>query len=241
MDGLFITGTGTEIGKTIVTALLALGLRKQGVNACPVKPVASGGVIIQGEYVSSDAQVYRRLSGVYESASRLNPLCFKDPVSPHLAAQMTRQSIEPEVLRNSLNRLAKKYDVLLVEGVGGWLVPLTYYYKVADFARDLHLPVLLVSANRLGAINHTLLTLESIRFRGIKPAGVIFTHPEPVSDAAVAENNIETIERVGQVDILGNIPYLGEDIEHNETSESLWPQVEDDIQWKKIYQILHIQ
>ncbi|MBN2327612.1 MAG: dethiobiotin synthase [Candidatus Omnitrophica bacterium] len=201
MDGLFITGTGTEVGKTIVTALLALGLRKQGLNACPVKPVASGGVIEQGEYVSTDAQVYRRFSGVYETASRLNPVCFKHPASPHLAAQMARQTIDPEILRNSLNRLAKKYDILLVEGVGGWLVPLTFYYKVADFARDLRLPVLLVSANRLGSINHTLLTLESIRFRGIKPAGVIMTNPQPVSDAAIVENNIETIERVGQVDI----------------------------------------
>lgn len=239
MNGLFVAGTDTEIGKTLVTAILACGLLKLGVNACPVKPIASGGIEENGVLVSVDAKVYQRFSKISEPASVLSPCCFRHPASPHLAAEMERKTIDPEKARDALNRLAEKYDSLLVEGIGGWLVPITYSYTVADFARDLGLPVLLASANRLGTINHTLLTLESIRARGIEPAGVIMTHPSPASDIQIAENNIETIRRLGRVEILGSIPYLGKNIENTESAETLWLRVKDTIQWRRIQQILH--
>lgn len=240
MDGLFITGTDTEIGKTLIVAILSLGLRKQGLNVCPVKPIATGGVLDEGVLVSPDALIYRRISGIYEPATALSPFCYRHPASPHLAAEMENRPIKPEAVKEALHSLAKKYAALLVEGIGGWLVPITYSYKVADFARDLRLPVLLVSANRLGTINHTLLTLESIRARGLNPAGVIFTHPTPSSDSSIEKNNIETIRRVGQIDILGAVPHLGRNAERTETSDSLWLRVKDTIQWPKILHVLRI-
>lgn len=240
MDGLFITGTDTEIGKTLITSILAYGLRKRGIKACPVKPIASGGVNEKGILVSEDARFYRRFCGLDESASTLNPCCFRHPASPHLAADMEGKTIDSQAVINSLHSLAHQYEYLLIEGIGGWMVPIAECYTVADFAWDLDLPVLIVSANRLGTINHTLLTIESMRIRDIDPMGVIMTHPSPIQDRQIAEDNINTIRQFGEVEILGNVPYLGKNIERNETADTLWPRIEETIQWQRILQILHI-
>jgi len=241
MNGFFIAGTDTEIGKTLITALLTLGLRRRGVNVCPVKPIASGGIMMDGALASPDALVYKRFCGINESVHNLCPVCFKHPASPHLAAEMEGQVIEPQKAIEALDTLHEKYPALIVEGIGGWLVPVTYDYSMADFAVDLNIPVILVSANKLGTLNHTLLTIESIRNRGMKLAGIIITHPAPPADQNIALNNIETIERIGKTEILGNIPYLGQDIEEKESAASLWPQIQDAFQWQIIHQLLNTQ
>ncbi len=241
MNGFFITGTDTEIGKTLITALLTLGLRRRGVDVGPVKPIASGGIEVDGVLASPDALVYKKFSGIDETVHNLCPVCFKHPASPHLAAEMEGQVIDPQIAIEALQILHEKYQALMVEGIGGWLVPITYDYSIADFAVDLNMPVILVSANKLGTLNHTLLTIESIRKRGLKLAGVIITHPAPPADQHIALNNIETIERIGKTKILGNIPYLGQDIEQKENAASLWPQIKDAFQWQTIHQLLNIQ
>ncbi len=210
MNGYFITGTDTEIGKTIVTALLTLGFRQNGVNCCPIKPIASGGQIYEGTLVSEDALVYRDIVGLNVPLNVLNPLCLQKAASPHLAAQLEGVSIQPEEMLLSIESFAKQYEMVLVEGVGGWRAPITESFWVSDLAKQLGLPVIVVSANRLGAINHTLMTLECIRQSGQTLAGVIMNTPQPIEDPDIAEDNIRTIEKLGQVNILGNIPYLDE-------------------------------
>lgn len=239
MKGLFITGTDTGIGKTVVTSCLTIGLKKMGFSVCPVKPVATGGVEPEGWLVSEDALVYQLLADVQETASELSPYCLKKPASPHLAAKLENKKFQLSKIRESLRILEQRYQYLLVEGIGGWKVPITTKYFVSNLAVDLGLPVIVAAANRLGAINHTLLTLESIRSCEIEPAGVIFTQPVLLDDPEISENNIETVKTLGNVKILGNIPFLGDNLLQSETSESLWIKVKDNIQWSKIKQIFN--
>ncbi|MFB3785583.1 MAG: dethiobiotin synthase [bacterium] len=241
MRGFFITGTDTEIGKTLVTALLAAGLRERGIACRPVKPLGAGGVMVEGRRVSGDAIVYQKLGGLQAPLADLNPLCLERPASPHFAAEQAGITLVPGDLLAPLRAMAERDAYLLVEGVGGWLTPITHDYTVADFARDSGLPVLVVSANRLGTLNHTLLTLESIRGRGLETAGVIFTHPHAGSEADMAANNVETIRRMGKVEILGNIPYLGECVEERSDPETIGETVKDAFSWERIIQKLHTQ
>ncbi len=239
MNGLFITGTDTEIGKTFITAILTLGLRNMGMSVCPAKPIASGGVLYENSWISEDVLTYQRLTGILEAPSLLSPICFQRPASPHLAAELEGQSIRPQQAIDALHELAQWYEMLLIEGIGGWLVPITYEYSVADLAQEIQFPVLVVSANKLGTLNHTLLTLESIRNRGLSIAGVVMTNPNRPGDSDIAANNIETIKKVGHVEILGVIPYLGENAVQTHTPDTLWPKIKDQILWQRIRQILH--
>lgn len=238
MPGLLITGTDTEIGKTLITALLAMGLRRRGVDAVPVKPVASGGVESEDGPVSEDALAYRRIAGIGEPMETLNPFCLRMPASPHFAAERENATVPVDELLDRLRGLAARRAVL-AEGIGGWLVPLTERVLVADFAQRLGWPVIAVSANRLGTINHTLLTLESIRNRGIEPAGVILTHLEPGGPTPIQRNNAETIERMGGADILGNVPHLESTLINGENTARLWETIAPCIQWNRIETLLN--
>lgn len=237
MQGFFITGTGTEIGKTFIAALLSRGLHEKGISVCPVKPIASGGVLLGDDLISEDAHVYRCLAGVDEPLSTLNPFCLKRPVSPHFAAEIEMTPIPFDDIDCALSRLAQQYDALLIEGIGGWLVPLSYETTVADYAARLKLPVIIVSANVLGTLNHTLLTIEAIRKRNVELAGVIVTGPTPDMEPDMAENNVETIRRMGRVEILGDVPYV-EDCEAKD-APTIWNEVKDAFRWERILELLH--
>ncbi|MGI6455186.1 MAG: dethiobiotin synthase [bacterium] len=240
MHGIFITGTDTGIGKTLVTAFLAYGLRQEGINICPVKPVGSGGVEIDGQIISEDAVFYHKFAELDEDLRALNPLCYKFPASPHYSAQLEGNSFEREKVIEELIRLSARYDALLIEGVGGWMVPLTPQYLVADLAHDLDMNVIIVSANRLGAINHTLLTADAIRKRGIHPIGVIYTYPAPVDDELLARNNVESIKQIGHLEVLGEVPWLGSDFEMDNNLERIKHELKEWIAWERIKQIIHI-
>ncbi len=239
MNGFFITGTDTEIGKTLLTSLLALGLLKHDVNCCPVKPIATGGVLYEGRRISEDALFYKKIIPIGESLSQLNPFCLIRPASPHFVAEIENQSFDLPHIFQKLQNLSEKYEFLLIEGIGGWLVPLTYNYLVADFAKDIGLPVILISANKLGTINHTLLTLESIRGRGIEPMGVIFTKLSPDSDPDLEKNNVETVRKIGKTEIIGKIPYLHPHLFDEKNAHMLWKEVQNTIQWNKIIESIN--
>lgn len=241
MRGLFITGTDTEIGKTVVTSLLALGLQRLGIDCCPIKPVASGCVEFDGGIVSEDALAYARLSDVTEPLSALSPICLRRAASPHFAALIEGREIDPGEIIQSLHDVQQRVTYLLVEGVGGWLVPITESYLVADLAGDLDLPVIVVVANRLGAINHALLTLEAIRMYDEEPLGVIINHPTPNGDDDLLENNIRTIERIGPAEILGVVPHIESNVLQEGQQDELWNRIENKIQWDKIVERLRSQ
>lgn len=237
-SGLFVTGTDTEIGKTIVVSLLAFGLRQRGGKVLPVKPIASGGVEVDGELVSEDAIAYQQIGGIEAPLRLMNPICFQRPASPHFAAEWEGRKIDLLSLCDSIQSIAKSEEALIIEGVGGWLVPLNDDELVADMAARLNLPIIIVSANRLGTINHTLLTIESIRNFGIEPAGIIFTKPDPSPSTDLHENNITSIQHFGNVDTLGNVPFLDQTILMDK--KQLWKEIEGAFQWEQIENLLNI-
>ena len=175
MSGLFITGTDTDVGKTVVTACIAAAFRARGRAPTAVKPLATG-----SSAPGSDAETIAAAAGHAPKVFA----CFPEPASPERAARQAGIEVDDEGFLNWM--LAQHGDPLLVEGVGGWAVPLTHSMTVEDLALRLQLPVIIVAANRLGVINHALLTAEAIRECGLTLAGVVInngtTTPHPLQD-----------------------------------------------------------
>ena len=199
--GLFITGTDTGVGKTVVAAGLVASLRNSGVDIGVMKPIETGFSLH-----SSDAFFLKRMAGVDDPLNSITPYRLKHPLSPFAAAQIERVSIRFEKIRWAYHRLLREHQALLVEGAGGLLVPITRKMTMADLALRLNLPLLIVARTNLGTLNHTLLTVEVARRRGIKVAGVIFNHL--VQRRGLAEKtNPSVIKDFLSVPILGEIPY----------------------------------
>jgi dethiobiotin synthetase len=192
--GFFVTGTGTEVGKTVVAAVLARTRAAEGTRVAVFKPALSG--LEQGG--EPDHALLRRASGSAQSDDQIVPYRYGPPVSPHLAAELAGERIEPERLVVAARAAAANAEMLVCEGVGGLLVPLTLGYLVRDFARDLDLPVVVATGPGLGTINHTLLTLEAARAVGLEVRAVVLT-PWPDDPSAIERSNRDAIERLGGV------------------------------------------
>lgn len=194
MRGFFVTGTGTGVGKTVVAAVLARTHAAEGARVAVFKPALSG-LEDGGE---PDHALLRRASGSAQSDDQIAPYRYGPPVSPHLAAELAGERIDPERLGAAARAAAADAELLVCEGVGGILVPLTLGYLVRDFARELALPVVVAAAPGLGTINHTLLTIEATRAVGLEVRVVVLT-PWPDEQSAMARSNRDAIERLGDV------------------------------------------
>jgi len=183
---LFITGTDTNAGKTFVTALLTRALRHRGFDTIALKPLCSG--------ERSDVEILQAASDRRLSLDETNPVWLREPAAPLVAARLENRTLSLDALLDWFRALSSKYPSLLVEGAGGWLVPITPTETIADLAARLSLPVVVVVANRLGCINHTLLTLESIRARGLHCPGIILNTLSSTDDIATRTNR-EILER----------------------------------------------
>jgi dethiobiotin synthetase len=208
-NGVFVTGTGTEVGKTVVAAALAHTLAAEGKRVAVFKPAVTG-LEDDGE---SDQELLRRAAGSAQSDEEIAPYRYGPPASPHLAAAMAGEEIDPTRLLETARVAAAGADALVCEGVGGLLVPLAgrvsapmgdkvdQPYLVRDLARDLGYPLVIAASPGLGTINHTLLTLESARAAGLDVAAVVLT-PWPTEPTAVERSNHETIAALGAVEVL---------------------------------------
>jgi dethiobiotin synthetase len=193
----FITGTDTGVGKTFVTQLLVRGLRNAGLDTVGMKPICCGD--------RSDAELLCKAADFAESLDEINPVWLEVPASPYTASIVEERMIDLGAIRESYARLRKAHRSILVEGVGGWLVPIRRDYFVSDLAAELGLPVVVVAGNRLGVINHTLLTVQSIRASGQECAGVILNHSDPQIDLIAASTNLSVLEHLLDVPILFEI------------------------------------
>ena len=201
-DGVFVTGTGTEVGKTVVAATIAHTLAAEGKRVAVFKPAVTG----LDEGVETDHALLRRASGSGQSDGEIAPYRYGPPASPHLAAALAGEEIDPERLRQAAAAAAAGAEAIVCEGVGGLLVPLSPGYLVRDLAVDLGYPVVVVAGPGLGTINHTLLTLESARAAGLEVAAVVLT-PWPAEPTEIERSNRETIADLGAAPVL-TLPLL---------------------------------
>jgi len=204
----FITGTDTAVGKTYLTRLMIASLRAEGRDAYGFKPISCGD--------RDDGRMLAEISGNLP-IDEANPLHFASPVAPYVAALLENKSIDPAVLVKAYQKFSENKEIVLVEGAGGWEVPITENYFISDLAKDLGLPVILVAANRLGALNHILLTLAAIEAKGLTCAGIILNQLEDEMDTPMITNK-------GILDSLTDIPVL-DHIIHNQ--DFLSPELMD--------------
>lgn len=201
----FITGTDTGAGKTWATVALMRYLQSQGKTVLGMKPVASGCTLHDGEWKNDDALLLQRHATFVVPYDRVNPYALELPVAPHIAAQSAGIGIDFDVIGAAFQQLRAQADSVLVEGVGGWTVPLNASQDVADLARFLGLPVILAVGMRLGCINHARLTCRAIDASGVECAGWLAVCVDP--QMAVLAENIATLQQLIAAPLLGVLPY----------------------------------
>jgi dethiobiotin synthetase len=195
--GVFVTGTGTEVGKSVTAAVIAATARREGGGVAVFKPAVSG----LDEAGEPDHELLARASGTTQTADQISPYRFAPAVSPHLAAELEGRPIDPGVLRAAAAAATGAGEALVCEGVGGLLVPLTPDYLVRDLARELGYPLVIAAGPGLGTINHTLLTVEAARAVGLEVRAVVLT-PWPANPGELELSNRATIAELGRVEVL---------------------------------------
>jgi dethiobiotin synthetase len=196
--GLFVTGTDTEVGKTVVASAIAATLAAQGERVSVFKPAVTG--LDDPDAAGADHERLLRAAGSSQRPWDVAPYRFGPPVSPHLAATAAGEPVDPYRLLATAHRAAGAGDVLVAEGVGGLLVPLSGSYLVRDLAADLGMPVVIAARPGLGTISHTLMTIECARTAGLQVRAVVLT-PWPARPSTMERSNRETIARLGGVEV----------------------------------------
>ena len=234
MNGLFITGTDTDVGKTALSALLLAELRRRKINAAPMKPAQSGCVKFETGNLKPEKKSEFPTSRLTTQSSRLTvpdldyslsmasmtvseedyanmaPYRFEPACSPHLAAEMAGTEIEISEMVIASRALSSEFEFVIAEGAGGIIVPLNRRETMLDLMQALRFPVLLAARPGLGTINHTLLSIRTLRSDGLDIAGVVFVASKPGEPGLIEEDNRNTIEQFGKVPILGTIPYCAQ-------------------------------
>lgn len=205
-NNYYITGTDTEIGKTFVACAMMHALKARGINVAPMKPVAAGTINLNGVYVNEDVAALMAAAGNRFSLWDVNPFCFSEEIAPHIAAQHVAQTIDLDVIAAAYARLNAASDMVLVEGAGGFLVPMNATQSMAEIPKALGLEVILVVGMRLGCINHAVLTVEAIRARGLTLTGWIAN--SPAAQMAAYEENLDTLKALIDAPLLATIPHI---------------------------------
>ena len=204
--GYFITGTDTDVGKTRVSLALLSALQRKGYSTIAMKPVACGCISKEGIYQNDDAVKLQQQASVHIPYELVNPYALPAPIAPHLAAAKNGQHIDIDRIRQIHHQQQNKADYIVMEGVGGWLVPLNAHDTTADMVKALEMPVILVAGIRLGCLNHALLTHAAIRERGIPLIAWVANCID--KDCLEIEDNIETLRGRLDAPLLGIIPYM---------------------------------
>lgn len=202
-DGCFVTGTDTGVGKTLVSAALLHTLARHHRRVVGMKPVAAGLIDHQGQWVSEDVLALRAASTESVPAALDNPVALPDAMAPHLAAERAGRSVTVAELLAAHRALKELADVVLVEGAGGWRVPVNDHETLADLAKVIGAPVVLVVGLRLGCLNHALLSAEAIRADGLQLAGWVANAVDP--DMVGRDDNIDTLRHWLQAPLLGSV------------------------------------
>jgi len=207
-QGLFIAGTDTGVGKTVVAAAIIKALHAQGIHACGMKPIETGCSCVGSTLYPSDGMFLKKVSRMDEHIGFVTPYCFENPVAPSLASEMEGRAIHIPLIREKFQALLERYPVVVVEGIGGILVPIKKDYFVMDLIRELSLPLVVVARPSLGTINHTLLTVNYALGKGISVLGVIINFSRPPENTVAENTNPLVLEQLCPVPIIGIFPHL---------------------------------
>jgi dethiobiotin synthetase len=206
IPGLFITGTDTDVGKTLVAAAIANWFVRRGIRTAVCKPLATGCVRRREGLVSEDAEFLAQHADAKFSLNTICPQRFAEPLAPAIAAKRAGQKIEWNAIDTAIQTMSSQSDVLIVEGIGGILVPVDHQLTVADMAKWLGLPTVIVARAGLGTINHTLLTVAALRQAAVPIAGVVINRFPAGTPSAAEETNPPAIEKWGKVPVLCFVP-----------------------------------
>lgn len=209
----FITGTDTGVGKTFVAAGIARALKALGRDVGVMKPVETGCPAENGALRALDALRLKEASGSIDPIDVINPFRFPHPLSPNLASRLEGAVIDLEVIRGCFSKLSASHEILLVEGAGGLLTPLTDDKTMADLAAALDLPLIIVAVSRLGAVNQTLLAIECAMKRGLAVKGIILNNATAPDGDMSRKYNLREIERFTGLSVLGSVPFMPPDAE----------------------------
>jgi len=224
--GFFVTGTDTGVGKTVIVAALVKGIGLLGCSVCGMKPIETGCKkrkfkvqsskfkVQKEKLIPSDGTFLKKMAGMADSIDLVTPICFKNPLSPLAASEIEKVSIDFKKIQKAYKELSKNYDVVIIEGIGGLLVPVKKDYFVLDLARDFRLPLIVVSRPGLGTLNHTMLTVNYAIKEDLNVAGIIINYTRPPKDTIDEETNPDIIKQISSVPIIGIFPYL-KDLESN--------------------------
>lgn len=202
--GVFITGTDTDVGKTVVSAGIMYLLRSKGYNASYFKAALSGAIREKEKLVPGDSRFVKELSGLCEEYCYITPYIYETPVSPHLAGRIEKNPLKKEKVIDTFNKLKSKYDYIVAEGAGGIFVPLNDEgYMMPDLIKDLNMEVILVSRAGVGTINHTTLSVKALENMNIKVRGIIINGFD--KNEISHRDNVEIIKKLNNVPILGII------------------------------------
>lgn len=203
--GFFVTGTDTGVGKTLVCCALLYGFAALGKSVIGMKPVAAGAIRSADGLVNDDVALLRAASNVEAPPQLVNPYCFEPPIAPHLAAEQAGAVIDFATIANAYRQLAAVADIVIVEGIGGFCVPLNHNEDSADLAQRLGLPVILVIGLRLGCLNHALLTAQAIRAKGLQLVGWIANCIDPA--LAAADENVAALAERLAAPLMGKVKF----------------------------------
>ncbi len=199
VNGIFITGTDTEIGKTVIAAGIAASLKRARVNVGVMKPISTGD--------TSDAQFLKHAAQVDDTIASINPIQLYHPLAPSVSARLEGKQIDLSTIKTAFSKLKQKYNFMVVEGVGGIAVPLNDDFLVAHLISQLELPILIVANAGLGTINHTVLTVAFAKQFDLQIAGIVLNQFHPKTAGLAEQTNPAEVERLTQVSVIGVVPY----------------------------------
>jgi dethiobiotin synthetase len=217
--GFFVTGIDTGVGKTIITAALIKSAHILGFKACGIKPIETGckreefkvqssKFKVKDMLIPADGTFLREITGTGESIDLITPVRFENPLAPFPASEIEDKPIDLDKIKTAYKELSNKYDIIIVEGIGGLLVPIKREYFVIDLAKDFGLPIIVVSKPGLGTINHTMLTVNYAIKEGLTVAGIVINYCQPPERTLAENTNPDIIRRLSPVPVIGIFPHL---------------------------------
>lgn len=213
--GFFITGTDTGVGKTVIAGAIIKVLHSFGVKPCAMKPIESGcgreGTVL----IPYDGMFLKQAAHMEDPINLVVPCCFENPLAPLAASEIEGKTVSIDEIKKAYYTLYRAYETIVVEGIGGLMVPIRKDYYVVDLAKEFSLPLLIVTKPGLGAINHTMLTVNYALEAGLDIAGLIINYSRPPEDSLAEKTNPSVLEEICPVPIIGTFPYLkgmGEDV-----------------------------